>query len=188
MHSDTGKMRIGYTVVDQESISLEVNGNLTELVVSPSETLIALIRERLGLTGTKVSCDEEVCGSCTVLVGGLPVSSCTFLARDAVGKAVQTIEGLATRHPDGSVVLDRVQEAFVAHFAFQCGFCTPGMIIATKALLQDHTGLSREEIAERMSGNLCRCTGYDAIFQAIESLMDDGSGPFQDRAEGLSGQ
>jgi carbon-monoxide dehydrogenase small subunit len=121
------------------------------------------VRDDLGLKGTKRSCDSQVCGACTVLVDGLPVSSCCTLAYEATGKQLTTIEGLAR---NGS--LDPVQEAFIAESAIQCGFCTPGMILAVKALLEENPAPTRDEIEQNLSSNLCRCTGYWNIIDAVE--------------------
>jgi carbon-monoxide dehydrogenase small subunit len=134
------------------------------LLVAPHETLIELIRERLNLTGTKKSCDVQVCGACTVLLNGQPVSSCTLLAFEARNAALLTIEGMAsgdTLHP--------IQTAFIEHSGFQCGFCTPGMILAVKALLDENPTPTEADIKHYMRGNLCRCTGYKRILEAIHA-------------------
>jgi carbon-monoxide dehydrogenase small subunit len=144
------------------SIRFTINGHEQELAVQPHETLIELIRERLGLTGTKKSCDMQVCGACTVLLDGRPVSACTMLAFEARNAALLTIEGMAqgdTLHP--------IQEAFIEHSGFQCGFCTPGMILATRALLDKNPAPSEDEIKHYMRGNICRCTGYKRILESI---------------------
>lgn len=144
-------------------ISLVVNGTLREIEVEPHELLLDVIRDRLGLTGAKRSCDVQVCGACTLLLDGRPVSSCTLLAIEARGREVLTIEGLAQKgklHP--------LQEAFIENGGFQCGFCTPGMILTAKTLLDENPDPSEEEIIQFMQGNLCRCTGYKKI---IESIM-----------------
>lgn len=144
-------------------ISLIVNGTLREIEVEPHELLLDVIRDRLGLTGAKRSCDVQVCGACTLLLDGRPVSSCTLLAIEARGREVLTIEGLARNgklHP--------LQEAFIENGGFQCGFCTPGMILTAKTLLDENPDPSEEEIIQFMQGNLCRCTGYKKI---IESIM-----------------
>jgi carbon-monoxide dehydrogenase small subunit len=144
------------------SIRLTVNGQQRELQVEPHETLIELLRDRLGLTGTKKSCDMQVCGACTVLLDGRPVSSCTLLAFEARNTSLLTIEGLAhgaTLHP--------IQEAFIEHSGLQCGFCTPGMILTAKALLDENPAPSEEEIKHYMRGNICRCTGYKRILEAV---------------------
>jgi aerobic-type carbon monoxide dehydrogenase small subunit (CoxS/CutS family) len=144
-------------------LSFTLNGRLQELEVEPHELLLDLVRGRLGLTGAKLSCDVQVCGACTLLVDGRPVSACTTLAFEVGGRSVLTIEGLAE---DGK--LHPLQEAFIAHGGFQCGFCTPGMILAAKALLDENPNPSEEELKHFMHGNICRCTGYKKI---IESIM-----------------
>jgi aerobic carbon-monoxide dehydrogenase small subunit len=144
-------------------VSFTLNGKLQELDVEPHELLLDVVRERLGLTGAKRSCDVQVCGACTVLVDGRPVSACTTLAFEVRGRSVLTIEGLAENgklHP--------LQEAFIEHGGFQCGFCTPGMILTAKVLLDENPTPSEEELKHFMNGNLCRCTGYKKI---IESIM-----------------
>jgi aerobic carbon-monoxide dehydrogenase small subunit len=150
--------------------ALTVNGQRRELAIEPRETLADVLRDRLGLTGVKVSCDAQVCGACTVLVDGLPVSACTFLAVDAEGKRVRTVEGLAT---DG--VLSPLQQAFVDQAAFQCGFCTPGMLMAATALLEDQPHPKREQVIHGLEGNLCRCTGYEPIVAAVLQAANDGA-------------
>lgn len=146
-------------------IAFVLNGKPEAATIEPRELLIDVLRHRFGLTGSKRSCDVEVCGACTVLVDGLPVSSCTTLAADADGREVLTIEGLAK---DGT--LDRVQRAFVEHGAMQCGFCTPGMVMAVKALLALDPHPSEETIRHFLRGNLCRCTGYVKIIEAVKEL------------------
>jgi aerobic-type carbon monoxide dehydrogenase small subunit (CoxS/CutS family) len=121
------------------------------------------------LTGVKISCEAQVCGSCTVLVDNLPVSACTFLAYEARGKRVTTIEGLV----DESGRLHPLQQAFLDHFAFQCGFCTPGMILSAKALLEEKPEVTDPEIVTHMNGNLCRCTGYLPILKAIRQAATE---------------
>jgi carbon-monoxide dehydrogenase small subunit len=145
-------------------LSLLLNGRPTEVECEAEETLAEVLRNRLGLTGTKVSCEVQVCGACTVLVDGLPVSACTTLAYEARDRSVLTIEGLA--QADGS--LHSIQQAFIDEFAFQCGFCTPGMIMATKALLDENPNPTDDEIIHHMDGNICRCTGYVPILKAIK--------------------
>lgn len=143
-------------------IELQVNDRPRALRIEPRETLSDVLRDRLGLTGTKVSCDAQVCGACTVLVDDRTVSACTFLAVDADGAAVRTVEGLAT---DG--VLTPLQQAFIDEAAFQCGFCTPGMLMAATALLAENPHPTAEEVEEGLDGNLCRCTGYAPIVAAV---------------------
>ena len=145
-------------------ISFTLNGRLQEIEVQPHELLLDVVRERLGLTGAKRSCDVEVCGACTLLVDGRPVSACTTLAFEVRGRSVLTIEGLAENgklHP--------LQQAFIEHGGFQCGFCTPGMLMAAQDLLKQSSMPDREQIREHLSGNYCRCTGYQAIVDAVES-------------------
>ncbi len=144
------------------TITCEVNGIPRQVVIEHRETLLEMLRNRLGLTGVKKSCDAQVCGSCTVLLDGLPVSACTTLAYEARDRRVTTIEGLER---DG--VLHPVQQAFVEAHAFQCGFCTPGMILTVLALLQENPQAGEAEVREYLSGNICRCTGYRGILQAV---------------------
>jgi carbon-monoxide dehydrogenase small subunit len=151
---------------DTVRLALTVNGTPVEVGVETGDFLLDILRERLGLTGTKRSCDTEVCGACTVLVDGLPVSSCTLLAWEARGRRVETIEGLAR---DGR--LHPVQEAFLAASAFQCGFCTPGMIVTVKALLEEDPDASSETVKAWLRGNICRCTGYVSILAAVRSAQ-----------------
>ena len=144
-------------------VRLHVNGKVHEVVVPPQRTLLEVLREDLGLTGTKHGCELGECGACTVLVGGRPVLACLLLAVEAEGAEVLTVEGLG--HPG---VLDPLQEAFIEAGALQCGYCTPGFLLAAKALLDRNPAPTREEIREALSGNLCRCTGYLRIAQAVE--------------------
>ena len=144
------------------NLSLTVNGKVWSGEVPVEETLLELLRNRLRLTGTKRSCESEVCGACTVLVDGRAVSSCNYLAFEAQEKTVLTIEGVA--HDEE---LDPLQEAFVRNIGAQCGYCTPGQIMAAKALLIENPHPSREQIAEWLSGNICRCGAYGAIAQSI---------------------
>ena len=143
-------------------IRCRVNGRDVEMLVPVRLTVAGLLRDRLGLTGTKVSCEMQVCGVCTVLVDGNPVSSCATLACDLDGTEVLTVEGLARGRE-----LHPVQEAFMAASALQCGYCTPGFIMMAVALLDAHPGADRDAIREWMDGNLCRCTGYAPIETAV---------------------
>ncbi len=143
-------------------IELTVNGREVSLEIPPQMTLLDLLRDRLSLKGAKRSCDLQVCGACTILVDGHAVSSCTYLAYEARGADVLTIEGLA----DGNT-LHPMQQAFIDNGAFQCGFCTPGMILAAKSLLDETPRPSEEKVKEYMEGNICRCTGYRKILEAI---------------------
>jgi len=143
-------------------IRIEVNGDSRAIEVENRRTLLEVIRDDLKLTGTKKMCDMGECGSCTVLLDGVPVNSCLVLAVDADGKKVQTIEGVA--HGDD---LDPIQEEFIQRGAIQCGFCTPGMILATKAFLAKNPNPTEQEVRTALSGNLCRCTGYVRIVEAV---------------------
>ncbi len=143
-------------------IELTVNGRRVSLDISPQLTLLDLVRDRFSLKGAKRSCDLQVCGACTILVNGKAVSACTYLAYEARGAEVLTIEGMA----DGNR-LHPIQQAFVDNGAFQCGFCTPGMILAAKSLLDEVPRPSEEKVKEYMQGNICRCTGYRKIVEAI---------------------
>ncbi|MEZ4563173.1 MAG: (2Fe-2S)-binding protein [Thermomicrobiales bacterium] len=140
-----------------------INGEDIELDIEPRELLIDVLRHRLELTGAKRSCDSQVCGACTVLLDGQPVSSCCTLAYEADGRTVLTVEGLAQ---DGH--LDLIQAAFVEQAAIQCGFCTPGFVLTTKAMLAENPRPTRDEIKHYLGGNLCRCTGYWNILDAAE--------------------
>ncbi len=151
-------------------LMLTVNDRARALRIEPRETLAEVLRDRLGLTGTKISCDAQVCGACTVLVDGLAVSACTYLAADADGRSVRTVEGLAR---DGR--LTALQQAFIDRAAFQCGFCTSGMLMAGTALLEDNPTPSREEVVRGLEGNLCRCTGYAPIVDAVLDAARAGS-------------
>jgi aerobic-type carbon monoxide dehydrogenase small subunit (CoxS/CutS family) len=151
------------------AVTLKVNKETHDVAVYPNRTLLEVLREDLHLTGTKESCGEGVCGSCTVLVDGVPVRSCLTLAAAVEGKEITTIEGL---HEAGR--LHPVQEAFVNHHAIQCGFCSPGMILTAYALLRENPTPTEEEIRRAISGNVCRCTGYAKIVEAVMSLAERG--------------
>ena len=146
----------------RQALELKVNGQLYEVFVEPWQSLAVVLREELGLIGLKVVCDTGGCGACTVLIDGKTVKSCLMLAFQATGKEILTIEGLATAEG-----LHPLQEAFIEHFAVQCGYCTPGMILKAKALLDENPDPTEDEIREGLSGNLCRCTGYVKIVEAI---------------------
>jgi carbon-monoxide dehydrogenase small subunit len=143
-------------------IRFHINGELCKNQVEPRELLIDFLRERLGLTGTKRSCDMAVCGTCTVLLDGKAVSSCSLFAFELNGKNLTTIEGL--EGPDG---LHPLQRAFIRCGGFQCGFCTPGMILLAKSLLAENPDPTRDEICAYMDANICRCTGYQMIVESI---------------------
>jgi carbon-monoxide dehydrogenase small subunit len=143
------------------TVSFELNGEPRTAELAANELLIDVLRDRFGLTGTKRSCDVEVCGACTVLVDGRTVSSCTTLAADVDGRSVTTIEGVA--EPDGT--LHPVQQKFLEHRAFQCGFCTPGFVLSVIELSQ-RGPVTRDDVIHHLDGNLCRCTGYESIIHA----------------------
>lgn len=158
-------------------ISLRVNGEDYQVTVEPKDTLLDVLRDKIGLTGTKCGCNTGDCGACTVLLNGRPVVSCLVLAVDARDKEILTVEGLAR-----SGRLHPLQEAFVRYGAVQCGFCTPGMLMASYALLRENPNPTEEEVREAISGNLCRCTGYTKIVDAIlaaSAAMRGYSGPDQ---------
>ena len=147
------------------AIELRINGENVELLVSPNNTLLEVLREKLGLMGTKRGCDLGACGACTVLLDGEAVLSCLLLALDAVGRDITTIEGLSETgelHP--------LQQAFVNQGALQCGFCTPGMILTAEAVLREDPHPTEETIKKKMAGNLCRCTGYKKVVEAMQSV------------------
>jgi aerobic-type carbon monoxide dehydrogenase small subunit (CoxS/CutS family) len=146
-------------------VALSVNGREVVRDVAPQELLLDFLRDSLGLTGAKRSCDVQVCGTCTVLVDGLPVSSCCYLTADAHGKDVTTIEGLAEQ-PEFA----RLEAVFTRHAALQCGFCTPGMLLTVSALLEQGELGGDDEIKHALAGNLCRCTGYRGILEAVAEL------------------
>lgn len=152
----------------RQVVKLKVNGIEEEVFVEPWWSLARVLREELGLTGVKVGCDTGMCGVCIVLVDGKAVKSCLFLAMKAKGKDIITIEGLAGDNGK----LHPLQEAFMEHFAVQCGYCTPGMIISAKALLEENPAPTEEEVKKGLSGNFCRCTGYTKIIEAVLAAGD----------------
>jgi len=157
--------------------ALEVNGDRLELAAPDHWTLLEVLRYRLGLTGSKQGCDKGDCGACTVLVDGKPVLSCMTLAATAAGHAVTTIEGLAPAHvAGGGTGADPVQEAFDRCGALQCGFCQPGMMLSARALLDQNASPTRDEIRGALAGNLCRCTGYTQIIEAVELCVAEAAG------------
>ena len=155
--------------MNKKRIRVKVNGVNHEAFVDPPMTLLDFIRDTLGLTGTKKSCELGNCGACTVILDGQPVNSCLVLAVESDRKKVLTIEGLKGEKDE------KLQRAFVEHGAIQCGFCTPGMILTAKALLDQNPDPSDEEIKEALAGNLCRCTGYGKILQAVKSVIERGT-------------
>lgn len=145
------------------AISMQVNGTEHDLLCDPRQTLLELLRDQLGLMGTKEGCGNGNCGACTVLLEGRPVNSCLVLGIEVAGQQVTTVEGLADPgrlHP--------LQEAFIEQVGFQCGFCTPGFLMNARALLAENPDPTDEQIRHRLSGNLCRCTGYDKIIKAVK--------------------
>jgi len=153
--------------MESQHIRLMVNGEEHDVFVSPNETLVEVLRDRLELTGTKMGCGEGACGTCTVLLDGKPVRSCLTLAVEVQGKEIVTIEGLAV-----GAELHPVQVAFMEHGAIQCGFCSPGMILNGKALLDENPHPTEEEVRRAISGVVCRCTGYAKIVEAIMAAAD----------------
>jgi carbon-monoxide dehydrogenase small subunit len=149
--------------VDRQVIVLEVNGERTEMLLPVHKTLLEVLREDMGLTGTKHGCELGECGTCTVLVDGKPELSCLVLPIQVHGRAVTTVEGMAQ-----ASVLHPLQQAFAELGAAQCGYCTPGILLAAKSLVETNPAPSRDEIREALAGNLCRCTGYSKILDAIE--------------------
>jgi carbon-monoxide dehydrogenase small subunit len=149
-------------VSDTMPISLTVNGREVSAEAEPRTLLVHFLRDTLGLTGTHWGCDTSNCGTCVVLLDGVPVKSCTVLAASAAGHAVETVEGL-----EQGGVLDPVQEGFMAEHGLQCGFCTPGMLMASRALLDRNPDPTEEEIREAISGQICRCTGYATIVRSV---------------------
>jgi len=144
------------------SLACTVNGRAVAVDVAPHRLLLDVLRDRLGLKGAKRSCDIQVCGACTVLVDGAPVSACTYLAVEADGRDITTVEGLAA-----GARLDPLQQSFVDHGAVQCGFCTSGMLMAAKSLLAEDPAPTRARVVQYLRGNLCRCTGYQKLIDAI---------------------
>ena len=156
--------------MNRKTVSLKVNGIERSADVEARTTLLDLVREQFGLTGAKLGCDIQVCGACTLLVDGKPVSACSFLAVDADGCEILTVEGLSARdriHP--------LQEAFMEFGALQCGYCTSGFLLSAKALLQEYPEPSDEQIRDYLAGNFCRCGCYQEIVQAIKAVSSKGS-------------
>ena len=143
-------------------LSLQVNGRVMEVASAPNRTLLQVLREDLGLTGAKEGCGLGECGACTVLLNGNPVNACLVLAEQAYGARIETIEGVASGNE-----LHPLQEAFVERGAIQCGYCTPGMILTSKAFIEKNPDPSEEKVRRALSGNLCRCTGYEKIVEAV---------------------
>jgi len=156
----------------KEILSFNLNGEQVDVIVKPTETLLDVLREQLHFTGMKRGCDDGDCGTCTVLIDGEPVRSCLTIALTAQDKAVTTIEGLAQ---DGK--LHPIQRAFMEHGSFQCGFCTPAMVLVAKSLLDHNPHPTRQEIVYYMAGNLCRCGSYEEIVEAIQALANGEGAP-----------
>jgi len=155
----------------KHKICFTINGEFKEIEVEPNKTLLKMIREDLDLIGAKEGCGAGECGACTILVDNEPVNSCLVLAVEADGKEVLTVEGLS----DGTN-LDPLQESFIKHNAIQCGYCTPGMVMSAKALLNRNPHLTEEDAKEALAGNLCRCTGYQRIIHAVLDVAKKGGG------------
>jgi aerobic-type carbon monoxide dehydrogenase small subunit (CoxS/CutS family) len=153
----------------KESIHLYVNGEEVFAEVAPNKTLLWLLRDELELTGTKEGCGAGECGACTVILNGKAVNSCMVMALEAAEGSVMTIEGEARNGK-----LSKLQESFIEHNGLQCGFCTPGMVMAARALLDNNPNPTRDEIKEAMQGNLCRCTGYESIIESVEAVVREG--------------
>lgn len=159
--------------MEKIKITLNINSKPHDVMAAPNDTLLEILRDQLDLTGSKESCGEGVCGSCTVQMDGRPVRSCLTLAMEAIGTQIKTVEGLA----DGEKLSD-LQQSFIDHGAVQCGFCTPGMLISADAFLTENPAPDRESIKRALSGNICRCTGYSKIVTAVEhAAKPDSSCP-----------
>lgn len=152
-------------------ITFTLNGRETEVMVRPLTTVQTLLRDQLGYTATKIGCKQGGCGSCTVLVDGQPMTSCLLPVEDVEGREVTTLEGITPDHG-----LHAIQEAFFDGYATQCGYCTPGVILVSKALLDRNPRPSRQEIVEALSGNVCRCTGYEPIIRAVDEAAQRMNG------------
>lgn len=158
------------SVLDNKiEVKFEVNGRPVDIVTAPNRTLLEVLREDLGLIGVKQGCDDSNCGACTVLVDRKAIKSCCMLIGQAEGTHILTIEGVA--NDDGT--LHPLQKAFIEHFAIQCGFCTPAMILSAIALLDENPHATEDDIREALHGNICRCTGYKKIIEAIEAARDE---------------
>ena len=154
----------------KQPMKFNINGEIYDDEIDVRRTLLEVLRENFGLTGTKKGCNEGECGTCTVLLDGKPVASCLVLAVEAQGKRIETVEGL-----EQNGELDHLQQAFIEHGAFQCGFCTPGVLMAAKGLLNENPKPSEEEVRKAIAGNLCRCTGYNKYVEAILDVAEKPS-------------
>jgi carbon-monoxide dehydrogenase small subunit len=169
MSDEPDPIRAQTSRLKAQGSQLIVNGRAVSSRIEPQELLLDFLRNRLGLTGAKRSCDVQVCGACTVLLDGEPVSACCTLAADAMGREVLTIEGFAEREEEFAPL----EEAFIRHAGLQCGFCTPGMLLTVKSLLDAGELLpDDEEIKHQLAGNLCRCTGYRGILEAVRDVAE----------------
>jgi carbon-monoxide dehydrogenase small subunit len=153
--------------MNQRDIVLKINGAEHPIQVQPRRTLVDAIRDDCGLTGTHIGCEHGVCGACTVLVDGVPVRSCLMFAVQAVGCEIRTVEGLAC-----SGQLNPLQQSFIEHHSLQCGFCTPGFLMLATGLLEQNRAISDEELLDALSSNLCRCTGYQNILDAVKAVRN----------------
>ncbi len=171
-HASAQQSDTGVAPNSQPKIELTINGKRRTLTVEPRTTLVEALRDNLGLTGTKIGCNQGQCGACTILLNGNRVNSCLILALSVNGAKITTVEGLA--NPDGS--LHPMQTAFAEHDAFQCGYCTPGQILSAIACIDEGHAGSADEIREYMSGNLCRCGAYPNIVAAVEAVRDGKEG------------
>lgn len=153
----------------KQSIKLDINNQIYEVLVSPTDLLVDVIRKQIGLTGTKKGCGQGDCGACTVLINGRAQLSCLMLAVASEGKKITTIEGIANQETGE---LHPLQQSFLDHGAVQCGFCSPGMILSSKALIDENPQPTEEDIKHALEGNLCRCTGYVLILEAVESYVE----------------
>jgi len=158
-------MKEGSNDMEKQRLKLTVNDRECEVYIHPKTLLVEVIRDHLGLTGTKRGCETVSCGACTITIDDLAVKSCSILAVQAEGKRVKTVEGL-----EANGKLAPIQEAFLDHGSYQCGFCTPGMLMSCEALLKENPTPTREEIREGIEGNICRCTGYNSIVRAVEAV------------------
>jgi len=156
--------------VSRRAVAVELNGRPAEVWVEPQQTLLEVLRESLGATEVKYGCGEGVCGTCTILLDGESVNACTILAVQADGRAITTVRGLG----NGDAEPHPLQRSFLRHGASQCGFCTPGMLLVAEEFVRDHPEATREDIRRALAGNLCRCTGYAAILDAVEAYTAEG--------------
>ena len=158
--------------ISKKILKVTVNGRPYELLIKPKTTLLQLLRNELGLTGAKQACMDNSCGACTVIVDEMAVKACSLLALQVDGKAITTVEGLASKEGQ----LSPLQEAFLKHSAFQCGFCTPGKLLSATAMLKENPHPTEEDIRRDMEGNLCRCTGYKQYIEAIKEVAQKKEG------------